>query len=77
MNDSYLVIAEGGGVETVRTIIDGCRRPQQQHEMRPFVKAEARMVAYHLPVMVEVLDEGERPFHGISSHCRAVEDRCG
>jgi hypothetical protein len=41
------------------------------------VKTEAAMVAYHLPVMVEVLDKGERAFNGICSDCRAVEDRCG
>jgi hypothetical protein len=35
------------------------------------------MVAYHLSVMIEVLDEGERAFNGIGSDCRAVEDRCG
>jgi hypothetical protein len=41
------------------------------------VKTEAAMVAYHLPVMVEVLDKGERAFNGICSNCQAVEDRCG
>jgi PII-like signaling protein len=35
------------------------------------------MLAYRLPVIVEVLDEGERAFNGIGSHCRVVEDPCG
>jgi hypothetical protein len=85
-------------VETVRTIIDGCRRPQQTRRDRLLrvaalehrrwyyinscvgaflVKEEATMVAYRLPVIVEVLDEGERAFNGIGSHCRVVEDPCG